>query len=125
MVKSIAMTIGPQSTFDMKMKVGHVAMTTTSTTLHRPTTSRPTRNASTRVTADNTMTGIRMVETETPQVAKIGAKNAAFSVPMNSTSINGATFTLTGPGTTPVVGVVTYDAPSNTVTFTPSWRGGR
>jgi hypothetical protein len=50
---------------------------------------------------------------------------AAFSVPMNSTSINGATFTLTGPGTTPVVGVVTYDAPSNTVTFTPSWRGGR
>ena len=27
---------------------------------------------------------------------------ATFSVAMNSTSINGATFTLTGPGTTPV-----------------------
>jgi hypothetical protein len=45
---------------------------------------------------------------------------ATFSVPMNSTSINGATFTLTGPGATPVAGVVTYDAPSNTATFTPS-----
>jgi hypothetical protein len=45
---------------------------------------------------------------------------ATFSVPMNSTSINGATFTLTGPGTTPVAGVVTYDATSNTATFTPS-----
>src|ERR1035441_5763433 len=45
---------------------------------------------------------------------------ATFSVAMNSTSINGATFTLTGPGTTPVAGVVTYDAPSKTATFTPS-----
>jgi hypothetical protein len=39
---------------------------------------------------------------------------ATFSVAMNSTSINGTTFTLTGPGTTPVAGVVTYDASSNT-----------
>src|ERR1039458_1335029 len=45
---------------------------------------------------------------------------ATFSVAMNSTSINGATFTLTGPSTTPVAGVVTYDAPSKTATFTPS-----
>ena len=45
---------------------------------------------------------------------------AAFSVAMNSTSINSATFTLTGPGTTPVAGVVTYDASSKTATFTPS-----
>src|ERR1039458_6471256 len=45
---------------------------------------------------------------------------ATFSVAMNSTSINGATFTLTGPGTTPVAGVVTYDASSKTATFTPS-----
>jgi len=45
---------------------------------------------------------------------------ATFSVAMNSTSINDATFTLTGPGTTPVAGVVTYDASSNTATFTPS-----
>jgi Ice-binding-like/Bacterial Ig-like domain len=45
---------------------------------------------------------------------------ATFSVAMNSTSINGATFTLAGPGTTPVAGVVTYDAASKTATFTPS-----
>ena len=43
-----------------------------------------------------------------------------FSVAMNSTSISGTTFTLTGPGTTPVAGIVTYDASSNTATFTPS-----
>ena len=45
---------------------------------------------------------------------------ASFSVAMNSTSINGTTFTLTGPGTTVVTGVVSYDAPSDTATFTPS-----
>ncbi len=45
---------------------------------------------------------------------------ATFSVAMNSTTINGTTFTLTGPGTTPVAGAVTYDASSNTATFTPS-----
>jgi hypothetical protein len=45
---------------------------------------------------------------------------ATFSVAMNSTSINGTTFTLTGPGTTLVAGVVTYDASSNTAIFTPS-----
>ncbi|HZL67561.1 MAG TPA: Ig-like domain-containing protein [Candidatus Limnocylindrales bacterium] len=45
---------------------------------------------------------------------------ATFSVAMKSTSINGTTFTLTGPGTTPVAGVVTYDASSNTAIFTPS-----
>jgi hypothetical protein len=39
---------------------------------------------------------------------------------MNSASINGATFTLTGPGTTPVAGAVTYDVPTKTATFTPS-----
>jgi Ice-binding-like/Bacterial Ig-like domain len=45
---------------------------------------------------------------------------ATFSVAMNSTSINGTTFTLTGPGATPVTGVVTYTASSDTATFTPS-----
>ena len=45
---------------------------------------------------------------------------ATFSVAMNSSSINGSTFTLTGPGTTAVTGVVTYDATGNTATFTPS-----
>jgi hypothetical protein len=45
---------------------------------------------------------------------------ATFSVAMNPATINATTFTLTGPGTTPVTGVVTYDASSNTATFTPS-----
>jgi len=45
---------------------------------------------------------------------------ATFSVAMNPATINGTTFTLTGPGTTPVAGAVTYDASSITSTFTPS-----
>jgi len=43
---------------------------------------------------------------------------ATFSEAMNPSSINTKTFTLTGPGTTPVAGVVTYAA--STATFTPS-----
>jgi len=49
-----------------------------------------------------------------------GTVTASFSVPMNPATINGTTFTLTGPGTTPVTGVVTYDATSNNAVFTPS-----
>ncbi|MGC2398139.1 MAG: Ig-like domain-containing protein [Acidobacteriaceae bacterium] len=45
---------------------------------------------------------------------------AAFAVAMNPATISGTTFTLTGPGTTPVAGVVTYAASGNTATFTPS-----
>jgi Ice-binding-like/Bacterial Ig-like domain len=45
---------------------------------------------------------------------------AAFSVAMNPATIDGTTFTLAGPGTTVVTGVVTYAAASNTATFTPS-----
>jgi hypothetical protein len=45
---------------------------------------------------------------------------ATFSQAMNPATINGTTFTLTGPGTTPVAGAVTYDASSKTAIFTPS-----
>jgi hypothetical protein len=45
---------------------------------------------------------------------------ATFSKAMNPATINDTTFLLAGPGTTAVAGVVTYDAPSNTATFTPS-----
>ena len=45
---------------------------------------------------------------------------ATFSKAMNSTSINSSTFTLAGPGASPVTGTVTYDASSNTATFTPA-----
>jgi hypothetical protein len=43
---------------------------------------------------------------------------ATFSEAMNPTTLNATTFTLTGPGTTPVAGVVSYAA--STATFTPS-----
>jgi hypothetical protein len=48
------------------------------------------------------------------------AVTAAFSEAMNPTTIDTTTFTLQGPGTTPVTGVVTYNASTNTATFTPS-----
>ena len=43
---------------------------------------------------------------------------ATFSEGMNASTINTTTFTLTGPGTTPVAGQVTYTASSKTATFT-------
>jgi Ice-binding-like/Bacterial Ig-like domain len=46
--------------------------------------------------------------------------SATFSESMNSTTITMATFTVTGPGTTAVAGVVTYVAASNTAIFTPT-----
>ena len=39
---------------------------------------------------------------------------------MNSSTITGTTFTLMGPGVTPVLGTVTYSTIGNTATFTPS-----
>src|SRR5271156_119851 len=44
--------------------------------------------------------------------------SATFTEPMNAATINGATFILTGPGATPVAGVVTYAG--STATFTPT-----
>jgi hypothetical protein len=46
--------------------------------------------------------------------------SATFSEPMNPATINGATFTLTGPGATAVSGLLTYVSIGNTLTFTPS-----
>jgi Ice-binding-like/Bacterial Ig-like domain len=44
--------------------------------------------------------------------------SATFSEAMNSTTINGTTFTVTGPGATAVAGTVTYSG--STATFTPT-----
>src|SRR4029077_1070777 len=44
--------------------------------------------------------------------------SATFSEAMNPATINGTTFTVTGPGATPVAGTVTYAG--STATFTPS-----
>jgi Ice-binding-like/Bacterial Ig-like domain len=45
---------------------------------------------------------------------------ATFDKGMDSTTLNGTTFTLVGPGVTPVIGNVTYSTIGNTATFTPS-----
>src|ERR1700719_670471 len=44
--------------------------------------------------------------------------SSTFSGPMNVATITGTTFTVTGPGATPVAGAVTYAG--NTATFTPT-----
>jgi hypothetical protein len=48
------------------------------------------------------------------------AVSATFSKAMDPTTISATTFTLTGPGATPVSGAVTYAAVGNTATFTPT-----
>jgi hypothetical protein len=45
---------------------------------------------------------------------------ATFSEGMNPSTINGTTFTLTGPGVAAVAGTVSYNLASNTATFSPS-----
>jgi len=51
------------------------------------------------------------------------AVTATFSEPMSLASINAATFTVTGPGLTPVVGFVVYDTTNNIALFYPPKLG--
>lgn len=53
-------------------------------------------------------------------VAVNSTVTANFSEAMDPASINGTSIYLTGPGTTPVAGSVSYNAASNIVTFTPA-----
>jgi hypothetical protein len=46
--------------------------------------------------------------------------SATFSEAMNPATITAATFLLAGPGTTPVVGVISYSAATNTAIFAPT-----
>jgi hypothetical protein len=46
--------------------------------------------------------------------------SATFSRPMNPSTITPASFTVTGPGATPVNGTVAYEQSSKTATFTPA-----
>ncbi len=46
--------------------------------------------------------------------------SATFSEPMNPSTINSSTYSLTGPGATAVSGLVAYAAVGNTLTFTPT-----
>jgi hypothetical protein len=53
-----------------------------------------------------------------PAVAVNTLVSATFNAPMNPATISGTTFTVTGPGATPVAGAVTYSG--STATFTPT-----
>lgn len=53
-------------------------------------------------------------------VAVASAINMTFSADMDADSIDENTFTVTGPGTSPVTGVVTYSAANKTATFVPA-----
>ena len=46
--------------------------------------------------------------------------NATFSEPMNPSSIDSASFTVTGPGSTPVAGAVSYDVANRRASFVPT-----
>ena len=48
------------------------------------------------------------------------ALTATFSQPMNSSTITTSTLTLTGPGSTAVAGLVTFNTGTSTATFTPN-----
>src|SRR5437764_801199 len=78
--------------------------------------SDPDKTANPSVTAPT-------VSSETPASSATGicqsaTVTATFSEAMNPTTINSTTFTVTGPGSTPVAGVVSYAA--STATFTPN-----
>src|SRR5512140_3429635 len=50
----------------------------------------------------------------------IRAITATFHKAMDPASITGTSFTVTGPGITPITGAVSYTAASNTAQFTPT-----
>jgi hypothetical protein len=50
--------------------------------------------------------------------------SATFSEPMDSSTINSTSFTVTGPSSLVIPGTVTYDALSNTASFTTTLSGG-
>jgi hypothetical protein len=52
-----------------------------------------------------------------PSVATNQKITATFSEPMDSTTVTATTFTLTGPGLTPVAGAVTYSTIGATATL--------
>ena len=82
-------------------------------------------NPWTFTTGTTTNTTPPMITSTNPANAATGVLltatvNATFSAPMNPTTINATTFTLTGPGTTPVTGTVTYAPLTSIATFTPT-----
>jgi hypothetical protein len=79
----------------------------TFTTAAAPDTTRPTVISTVPV---NLATGVPLNQ----------VVSATFSKAMNASTLNTATFTLTGPGVTAVAGQVAYASVGNTATFTPA-----
>jgi hypothetical protein len=76
-------------------------------------------------TGASTNTTAPLVSSTNPVATSSGAGTnqkltATFSEAMDSTTITPTTFTLTGPGETPIAGTVTYSTIGATATFTPS-----
>ncbi|HXN12145.1 MAG TPA: Ig-like domain-containing protein [Candidatus Acidoferrales bacterium] len=109
--------------------------TTTATPTDTPTinaTSTDTATATATVTATPTATPTAvppLVISTSPAAIGCGGQGmgtnqqitASFSEPMNPASILvPGTFTVTGPGATPVAGAVTYDATNNIAAFAPT-----
>ena len=76
-------------------------------------------------TGASTNTTAPLVNSTNPVDTSVGAGTnqkieATFSEAMDSTTVTPITFTLMGPGETPVVGTVTYSTIGTSATFTPS-----
>jgi Ice-binding-like/Bacterial Ig-like domain len=105
--------------------------TPTATATETPTatataTETPTATATATETPTPTPTPAPpMVVSTIPVDAAIGvsvgsAVSATFTAAMNAATLDGTTFTVTGPGGVSVAGSVAYDGPSDTATFAPS-----
>ncbi len=74
--------------------------------------------------ADSDTTAPTVISTNPANLAVSVATNqkitATFSQGMDSTTITGSTFTVTGPGVTPVTGTVTYSTVGAAAIFTPT-----
>jgi hypothetical protein len=100
-------TNGAQDLAGNALKAGAVPNPWTFTTGTAANTTPPTITLTSPV---NGATGVQLNATV----------NATFSEAMDSTTLTSATFTLTGPGATPVTGTVTYAPASDIATLTPT-----
>ncbi len=101
LVYTATITTGAQDTNGLALAANYIWMFTTATVVLPPTVTSTTPAAG--------ATGVALTVSPT----------ATFSRAMNATTISATTFTL-AQGVTPIVGVVTYDALSNTATFNPA-----
>jgi hypothetical protein len=107
----------------------------TASTVYKATITTGAMNPQGNALAANyvwTFTTGTTVQTSAPTIISTNPVNGATAVPLNqkvlatfSTAMNAATistttFTLTGPGATPITGTVTYAAASNSALFSPA-----